>query len=225
MATVLAISLLTITLYVSSRGIEHLPIRVPRFALTVALCLWLYRGSNFARVICILLFGEAGIMGVEGAMQSDGNVMALVMLGGMAISYLSCAIVLIASPAVSAFLEYQRETLPQKSTFVHHKVGAVFLWKKHTRLKPIDRLTLVLPAGMRDALNCESGTEISTSENEGRIHVRLGVGAEAWISRPSQVFLLPWSDGEGAPKLIQLTPMPKADSAGRPSEAPPRRET
>jgi hypothetical protein len=136
-------------------------------------------------------------------------VMAMAFMGGMGVIYLTFAVVLIASPAVSAFLAYQRESLPQKSKFERHRVGKVFLLPKNTILKPHDRLTLIIPARMRDALNCDSSGEIALSADGEKVHVRLDVGAQAWMSESSQAFLLPWCDGENASKLIQLTRMPK----------------
>lgn len=209
-ASSLAISLGIITLYVSMRGFEHLPIRVGRFAFTSLLLLWLYRGSNVARGICIVLFGFSGFMATEAGMNGGEELTTIALMGGMGLFYLTFAVVLISSPSVSEFLAYQRESLPQKSKFERHRVGKVFAWQKNTVLKPHDRLTLVIPARMLDALNCDSSAEISAPENEDKIYVRLDVGVKAWMSESSQAYVLPWCDGEKAAKLIQLTLIPQS---------------
>ena len=210
--------LIVITLYVSTRGLDHLPIRIGRFALTATLFLWLYRGSNVARAICIVLFGITGVLATP-ALFEDIDLIVRGYMGSMAVAHLSFAVVLMASPSVSSFLEYQRNAQQPKRWIVTQRVGEVFLWPKYTILKPLDRLTLALPAAMlgpdetvSTIINCDDGAEITTPESEGKIYIRLDAGMAIWMRRSSQAMVLPWVDGESEAKRMEFSALPRGDA-------------
>lgn len=104
---VLAISLLAIGLFLATQGTERLSAQVVRFALTICLCAWLYRGSPIAKWICIALFSVAGALTVVPLLRaSDVSEIAIVGVVGMV--YFSFATVLVSSTSVNEFLTYQR---------------------------------------------------------------------------------------------------------------------
>jgi hypothetical protein len=112
-----------VIVFASTRGLEYLPSRVVRFALAGALYLWLYQGSNIARAISFLLCGLAGVQAVLLALFKSLDIVTLAVMGSMALLYLSFAAVLVASPAVRAFLDHQRNSLatkpPNNFTVIH----------------------------------------------------------------------------------------------------------
>ncbi len=59
---VITISAVTITAYVVYIGPGKLPQQVVRFALTIGLMYWLWRGSTAARWVTIVLLGSGGVL-------------------------------------------------------------------------------------------------------------------------------------------------------------------
>lgn len=103
---VLLVSIGVTALYVSIRGDERLPSQIVRFALTMLLCFYLYRGHVAAKWIAVILFCLAGGMATT-QIWSDSPL--VVFFGGvMALFYLSVAWLLLWSRRVNAFLDYQR---------------------------------------------------------------------------------------------------------------------
>ena len=107
-ALLLMLSLSAIGSYVFFRGTGKLPSQAFRTVLEIALLVWIYRGSNIARVIAIILLGLSGGGALIAFAFVDGNVFGIIMMGAMATVFLSFAGVLLVSPNVAAFLEYQR---------------------------------------------------------------------------------------------------------------------
>jgi hypothetical protein len=102
----LLISAITNATYVAVEGTGRLPAQIVRFFLTVGLMWWLYRGSAIAKWIVIILFGFAGLFGL--LVFLNGNRLAGVVGSKIGTFYLALITPLITSPAVDAFLEYQR---------------------------------------------------------------------------------------------------------------------
>lgn len=62
MASWFAVSLGVFVTYLQVVGTDRLPQQIVRFILTVLLFWWVYRGSNVARWICIVLFWAGGAL-------------------------------------------------------------------------------------------------------------------------------------------------------------------
>jgi len=108
-ALVVGLSVLVTTLYVSSRGMEHLPVRAVRIVLTVALCAWLYSGSRAARILSIVLYGIAGYSTAVALFQVGDNFWVGTFLEIATACYISFAVVLMVSPSIEDFMKYQRD--------------------------------------------------------------------------------------------------------------------
>ena len=93
-------------LHLSSEGLDRILHHGVRLVVTGSLCLWLYWGSPIARWISIIVFGAAGLLGLVNLLS--GSAMTIAFGGGLALAYLSAAIVLFKSPSVGKFFEHQR---------------------------------------------------------------------------------------------------------------------
>jgi|SRR5579863_6428353 len=102
----LLISAVTIATYVAVMGTGRLPAQIVRFLLTVGLMWWVYRGSAVAKWIVIVLFGLAGLYGL--LVFLSGHRLAGAVGAKIGTLYLTLITPLITSPAVDAFLQYQR---------------------------------------------------------------------------------------------------------------------
>jgi hypothetical protein len=106
---IMAISLGVVSLYLMARGVTaRLPFQIVRVLLTAALCFWLYRGSVIARWILVALLAWGGVAGLLLAIGS-GQPTVVLIVGGMAVVYLSFICVLVTSRSVAAFLDDQRD--------------------------------------------------------------------------------------------------------------------
>jgi len=90
---------------------ERLYQHVVRFTLTVALCVWMYRGSPIARWIAIVFFGAAGLLGLINFLSGS---FAAFVLGLCSAAYLSFAIVDATSSEAKVFLHQQRTPVTEK---------------------------------------------------------------------------------------------------------------
>lgn len=202
-----------IPFYLATRSADFLPSLGLRFALAGGVLAWLYRGSEVARWICIVLFG-LGCARSSIAMLGGGDLALIAVNGVVAASYLSFTVVLIASPAVREFLKHQRQVTQVERKMV--PVGNVFLLSKHTIVRPLDRLILAFPSAMlafdelpSAVINCSDAAEITTSDQEGKIYVRLDAGNECWLGKSTQAIVLPWFEGESGPKRVEFCPLLK----------------
>jgi hypothetical protein len=108
-AAVVGLSVLVTALYVSNRGMEHLPVRAVRIGLTVALCAWLYSGNRAARILSIVLYGIAGYLSASALFSVGDNFWASIFLEITTACYISFAAVLMLSSSIEDFMKYQRD--------------------------------------------------------------------------------------------------------------------
>lgn len=88
-------------------GQDRLPTQLVRFGLTLFLCWALYRGKGWARGVCMVLFGLAGLAMAYRAVTSSSTLAAMV-----AAIYLGSVYFLALSPDVRAyFLRRQTDLL------------------------------------------------------------------------------------------------------------------
>lgn len=107
--SVLLLSAVIIVLYISKFGAARLGVQLVRFALTVLLCIWVYRGNNVARIITVVLLGIAGLgAAVLFVTQTSGLSASTMMSLALMMTYLSFAWHLLMSEKVADFLAYQR---------------------------------------------------------------------------------------------------------------------
>ena len=93
-------------------GTELTPQQVVRFVLTVGLCVFLYRGANWARWVTVVLFGLAGLAGLMGGIglsysyrevaARDGGGLLLIVMG---LVYVASVIALLFVPTVRAYFD------------------------------------------------------------------------------------------------------------------------
>lgn len=106
---IILIELLVIVLYIIIVGPNRLPQQVLRLSLTGILLFFLYRGSNLARVVAIVLFTIGGILVfISGLVLSTTTIDYLMILTGAV--YLGSALCLLISHPVRVFLKSQRES-------------------------------------------------------------------------------------------------------------------
>ena len=87
--------------YLMVFGPDRLPYQSLRFVLTVGLCVFLYRGANWARRVTVVLFGLAGLAGLsEGIGLGGGGGLLLIVMG---LFYVASVIVLLFVPTVRAY--------------------------------------------------------------------------------------------------------------------------
>jgi len=93
--------------------------------------------------------------------------------------------------------------------------GDVFPWPAGSTLKPLDRLTLALPAAMLDpdepmalVITCDDDAEVAAPEGDDKIYVRLQPGMAITLTKNVQAIVLPWSEGETDPKRIEIVSTP-----------------
>jgi len=106
--TTIFLSLATIGLYYAFSGPAKLPQQTVRLILTLVLLFFLYRGSDVARAIAVVLFGAGALLGIVGGVSSlstNSFAILLILMGG---AYAAASIALIASKSVNAFLKAQR---------------------------------------------------------------------------------------------------------------------
>lgn len=111
-ATCLLLSVSTILSYNLVLGPGKIVPQVVRFLLTALLCVFLYRGKDWARWLFGLLYGHNTIyaftMGIPLLSQSLWGLMILF----LGVLYLLMGVILFFSPSVRAFLTAQREREP-----------------------------------------------------------------------------------------------------------------
>lgn len=99
----LSLSLLAIAAFNISGGPERLPRQIVRFFLTVGLCVFLYRGANWARWVAGILFALGGLGSLIGGVAVLTTSMAGLLLFVMGLVYLASALILLFVPAVRAY--------------------------------------------------------------------------------------------------------------------------
>ena len=99
----LSLSVLVIVAFNIGRGPERLPQQTVRFVLTVGLCIFLYRGSNWARWVAGILFALGGLGSLIEGVAALSTSMASLLLFGMGLVYLGSAVILFFVPAVRAY--------------------------------------------------------------------------------------------------------------------------
>lgn len=105
---ILIVSLGVIALSVAALGTKKLPVQIIRFALTAALCGWLYCGNKVAKWVTVALLSLAGVFALLSLSNFWGDNLVVPIFIGMAVIYLSFSVVLVVSSSVNAFLDYQR---------------------------------------------------------------------------------------------------------------------
>lgn len=98
----LAISVLVIVAFTVARGTALLPQQIVRFLLTVGLCVFLYRGANWARWVAVILFALGGVMSLVGASAPSSTSMSGLLLLLMGLVYAASALILLLVPTVRA---------------------------------------------------------------------------------------------------------------------------
>jgi hypothetical protein len=101
----LLLSAIIIGAYCIVLGTSRLPIQLVRFALTIGLMWWLYRGSPAAKWITVVCFGLAGAVGIVSLLFDARPAAVVIKLGAL---YLFFAWTLVTSANANAFLNYQR---------------------------------------------------------------------------------------------------------------------
>jgi hypothetical protein len=106
---VLAVIVATVTLSVLSivafnmvRGSERLPQQIARLVLTLGLCVFHYRGANWARWAAGILFAMGGVASLLGVVALSTSMAGLLLLV-MGSVYGACAAVLLFVPTVRAY--------------------------------------------------------------------------------------------------------------------------
>ncbi len=104
----LMISILVIVVFNISRGPERLPQQIVRFLGTIALCVFLYRGANWARWVVSILSILAGfgalLLGLD-ALSSSGMGFLLIAMG---LVYVVSAGILLFVPTVRAYFSVEK---------------------------------------------------------------------------------------------------------------------
>jgi hypothetical protein len=99
----LTLSVLVIVASYTIQGPQRLPRQIVRFFLTVGLCVFLYRGANWARWVAGILFAVAGLGSlVDGVGALTISVAGLALLA-MGLVYVASAVILLFVPTVQAF--------------------------------------------------------------------------------------------------------------------------
>lgn len=101
----LAVSVLNVAAFNVAVGTEREPQQVVRFALTVALCILLYRRVNWGRWAAGILFSLAGVGSLIVSVASERGDFLLATIGAV---YAAAAAVLLFVPAVHAYFRVGR---------------------------------------------------------------------------------------------------------------------
>ncbi len=105
MVATLTLSVLVIGTFNIVQGSERLPQQIVRFLLTVGLCVFLYRGANWARWVASVLFVLGGVGSLLGGIAVLSTSMTGLLLIGVGLVYVASAVVLLAVPAVRAYFQ------------------------------------------------------------------------------------------------------------------------
>jgi hypothetical protein len=108
----IAVSIITIVSFNLVQGTGRLPQQLVRFGLTLALCYFLIRGQSWARWVSAALFLIAGLGSLVGSVGMLGQSLGAFVFLALALAYLYCAGVLLASSVVRAFFGASRGALP-----------------------------------------------------------------------------------------------------------------
>ncbi len=102
-AGTLTVSILVIVAFNIIQGPERLPQQIIRLLLTFGLCVFLYRGANWARWIAGILFAWGGVGSLlAGALMLSSNMYGIVLFA-MGLVYVGSAIILLFLPAVRTY--------------------------------------------------------------------------------------------------------------------------
>lgn len=99
----LALSVLAILVFNVARGPERLPQQIVRFLLTVGLCVFLYRGANWARWVAGILFTLGGVGSLLVGSVALTTSLAGLLLIAMGLIYAGSAVVLFFVPPVQRY--------------------------------------------------------------------------------------------------------------------------
>lgn len=105
---------LTFALSMRLQGATALSTHGIRAVIFVALCVFLYRGHEWASTTLALASAYGGITGIGSAMRvnkENGFGPAFALVASMALAYLLCAVLLFFAPSIKTFL---RQKLPAK---------------------------------------------------------------------------------------------------------------
>ena len=106
----LTMSVLVIVTFNAVQDPQRLPQQIVRFFLTVGLCVFLYRGANWARWVAGILFAMAGLGSLLGGVAALTTSMAGLGLLVMGLVYVASTVVLLLVPTVRAFFGAGRAT-------------------------------------------------------------------------------------------------------------------
>jgi hypothetical protein len=99
----LTLEVLAIVAFNTVQGPQSLPQQIVRFFLTVGLCVFLYRGANWARWVAGILYALGGLGSLVGGVATLTTTMAGLGLLIMGIVYVASAVILFFVPTVRAF--------------------------------------------------------------------------------------------------------------------------
>lgn len=100
-------SVIMLVIRVRTYGLGILSMELFRFAIAVSIVVLAYRGVRWARWACAAIFAIAGILGVFVAISQRGNPANFGLTAGFAVFYLISGYLLLRSPALRAFLDFQ----------------------------------------------------------------------------------------------------------------------
>ena len=105
---ILTLSVLSIFAYNVRLGPGHILQQIFRFLFTIGLCVFLYRGANWARWVVGILLSMAGVLAVLGGIALLLKARAGFLLIVMGMVYLASAVALFFIPAVRAYFNLRK---------------------------------------------------------------------------------------------------------------------
>jgi hypothetical protein len=102
-AATLTLDVLAIVTSSAILGPQRLPQQIVRFLLSIGLCVYLYRGANWARWVAGILYALAGLGSLVAGLAALTASMAGLLLLVMGLVYVASAVVLLFVPTVRAY--------------------------------------------------------------------------------------------------------------------------
>lgn len=114
-AVTLALSVMVILVYLTSIGPQKVPQQIVRLILTGVLCVFLYRGVNWARWVAGILFVLAGIVGIASGtalLYIGAGAFVLLAMGAV---YVGSAVILLFVPSVRTYFGSSKHEQDEES--------------------------------------------------------------------------------------------------------------
>ena len=105
MVATIAMSVLVIATFNAVQGPDRLPQQIVRFLLTVALCVFLYRGAGWARWVATVLYGLTGLWSLALGFTRLAAAKPGIQMIAFGAIYAACASVLLFVPSVREHFE------------------------------------------------------------------------------------------------------------------------